>query len=61
MRFKQLSEEKFIDVAGKLRLLGLFPLNGKNQAEFTPMEIDLIQLIVLLSGLTSCLVHFLSI
>lgn len=29
-------------------------------SEFTPMETDLIQLLVLLSGLT-CLVHFLSI
>lgn len=54
MCFKQLSKGKSIDVAGKLRLLGLLVVlgffNGKSRlSESTPTEMDLIQLFVLLS------------
>lgn len=54
MCFKQLSEGKSIDVAGKLRLLGLLVVlgffNGKSRlSESAPTEMDLIQLFVLLS------------
>lgn len=54
MCFKQLSKGKSIDVAGKLRLLGLLVVlvffDGKSRlSESAPTEKDLIQLFVLLS------------